>query len=113
MNELERELETMMGIQAGITIALASVISTHPDHEKLQLAIARNLEFVAPAALWPTLSEKSQKTAVGYVECLQRIAATPGESDPLSQLGFQWRGREWLRSSQAFTFRKRRAIPAG
>lgn len=88
---MTEENETMLGIQAGMTVVLAALISTHPEPEKLQLQIARLLEHVAPRTLWPTLNAAQRVAAEKYVESLQRIQPILGEIDPLAQAGFQWR----------------------
>lgn len=93
MNDMERELETMLGIQAGITITLAALVSTHPDYAKLQLTISRLIEHAAPKALWPILSERQRDVANRYVEFLQQIKEAPQADDPLTQLGFPWKSR--------------------
>lgn len=93
MNDMEHEIEVMLGVQAGIITVLSALIATHPNHAQLQLAIARQCEHVAQSSLRPKLSDAGREAAETLCSSLQQIAAAPQESDPLSSLGFDWKNR--------------------
>jgi hypothetical protein len=42
--QLERQLETMLGIQAGLVVVASALIAQHQDHEQLQLRLSTLLE---------------------------------------------------------------------
>jgi hypothetical protein len=77
---LEREVEALRAIQAGITVVLASLIAKHHDHDQLQLHIATMLELTA---LQAPLNDRQRAVLRDYVESLQRLQPA-GPIDPLA-----------------------------
>lgn len=88
---MERELETMLGIQAGITTVLQALIATHPKHQQFQLFLARLMDKdVMERTLAGVLNQAQMETARKYVEQLQRIEAVTQEIDPLRMAGISF-----------------------
>lgn len=87
---IEREIETMLGIQAGMTAILASLIATHPNYRQLQLHLTTALEVMLEGGFaGAALSDHQRATARSYVEQLQQIDPATGEIDPLGSLGLR------------------------
>jgi hypothetical protein len=67
---MEKELETLLGIQAGQTALLAALIQTHPDHQQLHLATVSLLELLLHGQSGAVQDERTRAIARGYVESL-------------------------------------------
>jgi hypothetical protein len=70
---LRRELDTMLGIQAGQTALLTAMIQTHPRYEDLQLAATSALELQLGLFSDAALSTAIKDTARNYTEHMQRL----------------------------------------
>ena len=83
MNELQP------GINAGIMLALASLIATHPNYQQYQLHLAYMVDSSVLEKSVPALTPSQIETALQLVASLQQIAAVTSRIDPLESLGHQ------------------------
>lgn len=80
---LEREVETLLGMIAGLQVAAVSLVAKHHDHEQLVMHLATVTEILDAGSLGRTLSPKQRDVARTVLESLQRIEAKPGAIRPL------------------------------
>jgi TorA maturation chaperone TorD len=94
MTDLEREIETMLAMQAGITTVLAALIQKHPDYEQFQLLLTSTLERSLQGAWAQALNDRQREIARTYVEHLGALHQVTGEILPLDSLHLQRPGEK-------------------
>lgn len=82
--QLEREAESMLGIQAGLMLVISSLIATHQDYQKLNLHLAGSIEHI-DTAYRSSLSDRGLQSARSTAEWLLRTEEVRGEIDLLGQ----------------------------
>lgn len=87
--KLHSEFETLLGMVAGITTILSSVIAKHPNYDQFQLHLTSLVELAENGALGKSLNSRQKEVARTYVEQLQLIQEVRGDIRPLDQSGNQ------------------------
>lgn len=81
---LERDVEALLGLVQGLTVAVGSLIAKHHDHAQLQLHLTTLLERT-DATAFGAMSPRQREVARLLVEELQ-VRAVPHAIDPLKSL---------------------------
>ncbi|MCF8156659.1 MAG: hypothetical protein K9K35_11690 [Rhodoferax sp.] len=80
MENMQKELRTLLAIAAGQTAILSSLIRTHPNYDRFQIDLSGLLEAFLNGAAGQTLTEQQRTQARAYVESLLGLHEAP---DPL------------------------------
>ena len=82
--QLEREVETLLGMLAGLQTAIASLIATHPNYHHLQMHLVSATEIADLGVLRRNgvLTAPQLEVARAIVESLQRIREVPAQTIP-------------------------------
>lgn len=83
---MERDMETMLAVHAGISVILSSLIATHPNYHQFQIHLSGLMEIAELGSLGRSLNDRQREVARHYVESLQQIKEVRGEIDPLANL---------------------------
>jgi hypothetical protein len=83
MQEISSTVDTLLATQAGITVALTSLIAMHPNYQQLQMHLVSTLEIALNGSLGAVLTERQKIQARDYVEVLQQMREVRGKIDPL------------------------------
>jgi len=79
---LAGEVETMLGVQAGLTMVLTALIAKHHDYDQMQLVLTSVVERADQGA-WKALTVKQRDVARSVAESLQQIQRVRTEIRPL------------------------------
>lgn len=72
-NHLASETETMLGMVAGMTTILLSLIAKHHDKDQLQLHLTYLREKTDAGMIFDTLTQAEREIALTYVEQLRQF----------------------------------------
>ncbi|MBP9907707.1 MAG: hypothetical protein KBF66_19345 [Rhodoferax sp.] len=86
LEELHRELDTLVATQAGLMAIVGSLMATHPDYEKFQLHLTGLLEVLLTGKAGTNFTERQRQQAREFVETLQHLNKAPSRIEPLGTL---------------------------
>lgn len=82
VEDLERELETVLGICSGLTVALTALVATHHRPDVLQGRLLAITEVADAGILGSVMSLRQREAGRSVLELLQRIEAAPPRTAP-------------------------------
>jgi hypothetical protein len=80
MEKLQREVSTMLAIQAAQTSILTAIIQSHPNYDRLQIAMTSAIELMLGGPMGQVLDERERGVARDYVEWLQTVHSLPAQT---------------------------------